>query len=94
MLKKCKQWYDAFNDIPSQIHFIIIGCYSDSELDVFRYSIKGEDIPSEYNKSREGLRCLPYYFKVPVMDTGKDLICITEPSFQVLTKTMKGILKV
>ena len=93
-VKKCKQWYDAFNDIPSQIHFIIIGCYSDPELDVFRYSIKGEDIPSEYNKSREGLGCLPYYFKVPVMDTEKDLICITEPSFQVLTKTMKGILKV
>lgn len=92
-IKKCKQWYDAFNDIPSKIHFVIIGCYSDPELDVFRYSIKGDDIPDEYNKPREGLGCLPYYFKVPIMDTQKDLICFTEPSFQLLTKTMKGILK-
>ena len=93
-IKKCKQWYEAFDDISSKIHFVIIGCYSDPELDVFRYSIKGDDIPDEYNKFREGLGCFPYYFKVPIMDTRKDLICFTEPSFQLLTKTMKGILKV
>lgn len=92
-IKKCKQWSDDFKDIASNIEFVIVGCYSSPELDVFRYNIKDEDeVPEDYNKPREGLNGIPYYFKVPIMETDKNLICVTESSFDKLVSTMTKIL--
>lgn len=91
-IEKCAQWTTDFSDIREKLHFVIIGCHSNEELNVFKYSITQDEKRENYNPKREGLNTIPYYFKVPIKDTQKDLICCTEPSFTILKETMKGIL--
>jgi len=95
-LKRASKLLDKFKsmiDQEVQIEFLLLGCFSDSSVTDYQYFI--DESPKKdqgYNKERENLSCIPYFFKVPIPDKeGKIITCIAEPEFDKLQKLLLEI---
>lgn len=91
-ITKCKQIIRDFEEIDGHLRFLIIGYFSNPELNVFSQTVKKEDLPEGYNEKRADLHNIPYYFKVPIDDI-HDLICFTELSYDKLKSTLTEVFK-
>lgn len=65
-ITKCKKIIRDFEEIDGHLRFLIVGYFSNPELNVFSQTVKKEDLPEGYNKKRTDLHNIPYYFKVPI----------------------------
>lgn len=65
-ITKCKKIIRDFEEIDGHLKFLIVGYFSNPELNVFSQTVKKEDLPEGYNKKRTDLHNIPYYFKVPI----------------------------
>jgi len=95
-LKRASNLLDKFKSMIDQeveIEFLLLGCFSDSSVTDYQYFI--DESPKKdqgYNKKRENLSCIPYFFKVPIPDKeGKMITCIAEPEFDKLQKLLLEI---
>lgn len=68
-ITKCKKIIRDFEEIDGHLRFLIVGYFSNPELNVFSQTVKKEDLPEGYNKKRTDLHNIPYYFKVPIDNT-------------------------
>ena len=91
-ITKCKKIIRDFEEIDGHLRFLIVGYFSNPELNVFSQTVKKEDLPEGYNKKRTDLHNIPYYFKVPI-DNTHDLICFTELSYAKLKSTLTDVFK-
>lgn len=91
-ITKCKKIIRDFEEIDGHLRFLIVGYFSNPELNVFSQTVKKEDLPEGYNKKRTDLHNIPYYFKVPI-DNAHDLICFTELSYAKLKSTLTDVFK-
>lgn len=89
-VKKCRKIVSDFNEIDNNLRFMIVGYFSNPELEIFKNAIQpGKEMPNGYNKSRDGLQNTPYYFEVPVDgNPAHNLVCFTEPSYNKLKDTL------
>lgn len=91
-ITKCKKIIRDFEEIDGHLRFLIVGYFSNPELNVFSQTVKKEDLPEGYNKKRTDLHNIPYYFKVPI-DNTHDLIYFTELSYAKLKSTLTDVFK-
>ena len=61
-ITKCKKIIRDFEEIDGHLRFLIVGYFSNPELNVFSQTVKKEDLPEGYNKKRTDLHNIPYYF--------------------------------
>ena len=82
--KKCMKLMQELPTIQDNIEFLIIGALSDENCETYRYYIEeGKKRHKGYNSKREEVCTIPYRFKIPIRSSsGKELVCIAEPSFE------------
>ena len=54
-ITKCKKIIRDFEEIDGHLRFLIVGYFSNPELNVFSQTVKKEDLPEGYNKKRTDL---------------------------------------
>lgn len=93
-IKKCQKLIKDFREVEDKLCFIIVGYFSNPELNVFKNTVSPSNIPKGYNDKREKINTIPYYFEVPIdQASNHTLICFTEPSYNMLKSTLTKIFK-
>ena len=93
-IKKCQKLIKDFREVEDKLCFIIVGYFSNPELNVFKNTVRPSNIPQGYNDKREKIHTIPYYFEVPIDQASTHtLICFTEPSYNMLKSTLIKIFK-
>ncbi|TDP58860.1 hypothetical protein [Flavobacterium dankookense] len=89
---KCAKTMKAFQTFGIEVEFLIVGAYSNQSCESFRYFINRVDKRiKKYNSKRENLKTMPYYFKVPIQEIDKKIVCIAEPHYSKLKELIKKL---
>jgi hypothetical protein len=88
--EKCHRLLKYFQFPNVEFEFYLIAAYSDKESCESQNYFINRTTKEDYNRPRNDLKTIPYYFKIPIPQfTGKDITCIAEPEFD----RLKGLVQ-